>query len=210
MKPCPCHDPSVLAGYYEGTLDQEQEREFSRHLLTCSRCLEALLNLERDLTLMRSGELRPVPAGRRGAVFQLGGRGLRLLQDLAGPGGFREVPAAYMRGEGGSGSRAFQVPQAPRASQGKGVTQYHLTREGVTLSLYPGECGEGRGVFALRLEGVAGKSVLLRGEGRVAERSGAGSRDLVEIENLEPGAYAVYLDDKELARFLVQEEAAWT
>jgi hypothetical protein len=199
MKPCPFCDPSVLAGYYEGTLDPEQDREFSRHLLACPRCLEALVGLERDLTLMQFGEFRPLPDTRSGAVFQFGRRGLQLLHNPAGPGGFRTVSLAPVW---------EKKEPAPCAPEREGTTLHALCRGGVTLSVYPGERGDRREVFCIRLEGVAGKSVLLRCEGRVVERRGAGSRDRVDMENLEPGAYTVYVEGTVLAGFVVQEEAA--
>ena len=189
MKPCPYHDPSVLSGYYEGTLDSDLDREVSRHLPTCPQCLEALMNLERELTLMHAARFRPVPEDRPGAVFQFRRSGLQVLRNPAGPGGFQPVPLAGTRG----------------SQEG---TLHSMHREGVTLYLFPGGRGE-QEVFSIRLEGVAGKGVQLREGGRVLERRGAGSRDRVDIENLEPGAYTVYIENRELISFVVQEEVPW-
>jgi hypothetical protein len=190
MKPCPYCDPALLAGYYEGTLDPDTEREFSRHLLTCPQCLEALMDLERDLTLMYSSRLRTPPRERPGAVFQFGGWGLQILQNLAEPDIFQPVSLAALRGD-----RTGML--------------YTLQREGITLSLYAEGRDQGE-VFSITLEGVAEKSVQLRGEGRVVERRSAGPRNRVGIENLEPGAYTVYIKNKEFISFVVQEEVPWT
>lgn len=190
MKPCPYCDPALLAGYYEGTLDPDTEREFSRHLLTCPQCLEALMDLERDLTLMHSRRLRTPPGGRPGAVFQFGRWGLQILQNLAEPEAFQPVSLAALRGD-------------------RRGTLHTLQREGITLSLYAESQGR-RQLFSITLEGVAGKDVQLCGEGRVLERRGAGSRNRVGIENLEPGAYTVYIKNEEFISFVVQEEVPWT
>ena len=53
MKKCRFHDPHYISQYYEGTLDEETEKAFAEHILKCSECMNALLDLEKDLFLMK-------------------------------------------------------------------------------------------------------------------------------------------------------------
>ena len=62
MDKCQYDDPSLIAMYYDGVLPEEQA--FSEHLLTCTQCIEKLLNLERDLFLVENMPLIKLPEKR--------------------------------------------------------------------------------------------------------------------------------------------------
>ncbi len=59
MDKCNYDDPSLIAMYYDDVLPKEHA--FTDHLLTCIQCKEKLLNLERDLFLMKNMPLIELP-----------------------------------------------------------------------------------------------------------------------------------------------------
>ncbi len=182
MKKCPFHESNIIAGYFDGTLDAQTEEAFSEHLLGCSQCMDALLNLEKDMFLMKSMKLGPIPKKLRSgfALFHMVRGQLNLVQNLIGENRFRAIPLAVVRGRERS-VHAFE-------------------KEGIGLQIE----GEGNHTFRLELDGVEGKSILVRRNGRVVERHSAERKQKVAFRYLERGSFSLYINNQEFIHFFVQ------
>ncbi len=182
MKNCPFHESNIIAGYFDGTLDARTEEAFSEHLLGCSRCMDALLHLEKDIFLMESMKLQPLPKKLRSgfALFHMVRGQLNLVRNIAGENRFMALPLAQVRGRQKS-VHAFE-------------------KSGVGLRIE----GEGDHTFRIELDGVEGKSILVRRNGRIVERHSAERKRRVVFRYLERGSFSLYIDDREFIHFLVQ------
>jgi len=181
MKNCPFYESNMIAGYFEGALDARTEEAFSEHLLSCSQCMETLLNLEKDMFLMESMKLRPLPKKLRSgfALFHMVHGKLNLVQNLTGENRFIVLPLAVVRGSEKS--------------------VYALEKSGVDLRIE----GEGGHTFRIELDGVEGKSIVIRRNGRIIERHSA-ERKNVSFRYLERGSFILYIDNREFIHLFVQ------
>jgi len=183
MKSCRFHDPDFITMYYEGVLDEEMERAFSDHLLTCSECMESLLHLESDLALMHSMKLSPLPEaiGLKGAVFQLVHGKLRILQNLIGELRFQPLLLSPMRGK-------------------DGADVHQLEKGGIRFEIE----AEGENSFKIELDGVRGKSFFIKQNNRMIERHADEKDEKVAICNLKRGSFSLFINDEKFTQFIVQ------
>jgi hypothetical protein len=182
MKNCQFYDANIIAGYFDGTLDDETEAAFSEHLLGCSRCLEALLDLEKDMFLMESMKMGPVPKRHRSgfALFHMVRGRLDIVQNLVGEHRFRELPLTAVRGREHR-AHAFE-------------------RDGISVQVE----GEGDHTFRIELDGVAGKNIEVRRNGKIVERHSAEQKQRAIFRYLERGSFALFINNQEFIHFFVQ------
>jgi hypothetical protein len=181
MKPCKFRDPSTIASYFDGVMDEALEEEFSRHLLTCRACAEDLLNLERDLFLMDAVEFsrNPRRVTRQSALFRLGKDGIELLKKI------------------GRGGRVSPMVLAPvRGGEGK-QKGYRWEQGGVKVEVLPFDGDRVR----LDVSGVKGRSLFLyRGKRLIEARSNAPD-DYICIDDLRKGDYLLFVRDARSSGF---------
>lgn len=182
MNACPYHDPDIIARYFEGALGPVTEENFSKHLFMCPRCMNALLELERDMALMHGIPLKPLPGSlARRAVFRLEKTGLRLLKNLLGTRGFAPVlEPAPVRGERGSTAQRYE-------------------KEDVTVDIVPAK--EDR--FSIFVDGVKGRTLTLQEGDRIVERRTGGVEDSVRVENLRKGEFSLLIDGEGIISFII-------
>ena len=184
MKACRFRDPGTIASYFDGTMDEALEEEFSRHLLTCRACAEDLLNLERDLFLMEAVEFsrNPRRVTRVSALFRLGKDGMELLKKLGKGGGLSPFVLAPVRG-------------GEEKRQG-----YRWERGGVKVDVLPFD-GD---AFRLDVSGAKGKSLFLYKGKRLVEARSNLSEDYVYIDDLRKGDYLLFIRDAGSFEFTVR------
>jgi len=181
VKKCRFHNPDYLSLYYDGALDEAEEMEFSRHLLTCRECMDALLQLERDLFLMSTSSLKRVPraSGHSNVVFRFLKEGIELKENIRGEGGF--------------------VPQR-LAHAGEEEVSYVMERDELSVEIR----NEGNALFGIEVKGVSGKKVRLFRGGRLLEaRSHIGTSSAV-FHNLIRGTYSIAVNGLDVVQFDVE------
>jgi len=195
VEKCRFHNPEFLSLYHDGALEESEQREFSRHLLTCRECMEALLQLDRDLFLMETASMEKVPkesldsqeslesdrslktAGSR-VLFRLVGEGIELIRNLEGEGAFYPRRFAHAGGE----ELSFEVK--------RGALELEIRNEGQES-------------FSLEIKGLAGERVDLYCEGRLIESRSSIRRKSTAFLGLERGNYSVSIGGLEVIRFEV-------
>jgi hypothetical protein len=181
VKPCPYNEPSIIALYFEGRLEAEVDEEFSRHLLTCPRCLKALAELERDMSLMHGMKLEELPrAISRRAVFRLEPQGLHVLRNLLGSRGFSPYLQPAFRGAPARTAQRYQ-------------------EEDVRIDIIPGSEEE----FSMRIDGVRGRSLTLMEGERVVERRSGSEEDSLRVDGLARGGFSLLIDEEGFLSFIV-------
>lgn len=182
MKNCRFYDTDTIAGYFDGTLDAETEAAFSEHLPGCSRCMEALLDLETDLFLMQSMKLGTVPKRYRSgfALFHMVRGRLDIVRNLTGEHRFCELPLPAVRG--------------------KGHKAHSFERDGIHVRVE----GEDFHTFRVELNGVAGKNIEIRRNGKTVERHSSEQNQRAVFRSLERGSIDLFIDNQEFLHFIVQ------
>jgi hypothetical protein len=182
VKECPYHDPEIIARYFDGALDPGAEEEFSKHLFMCPRCMEALVELERDSALMHGVPLKPLPDSlSRSAVFRLEKTGLRLLKNLFGSEGFTPVlEPAPVRGKGACTAQRYE-------------------KEEVTVDILPGQ----RDCFSILVDGVRGRTLTLRKGDRIVEKRTGGDEDSLRMDGLGKGEFSLLIDEEGFISFII-------
>ena len=208
MKSCPFeHKREYIVMYHDGAMPPRLEKRFAEHLATCQTCMEALLNLQNDLSAMGSMALQPVP-GELAQRTGLQAHGAKLAAVEQGPaehtskkGGaiFKVVPEMLNMITGRFGAGSFERIPVP-AVRGKEVASYEAAVLGVRVRLYYEE----RDLFSLELKKVRGRSVEIQREGRPWEKHMDLKRDSFVIEKLPKGTYRLSIDETHAMTFTVQ------
>ncbi len=192
--------------YHDGVMPPKLEKRFAEHLATCQTCMEALLNLQNDLSAMGSMALQPVPgelARKEGQQAQ----GKEAASVEQGPeraskiGGaiFKVVPEMLNMITGRFGSGSFEKIPAP-AVRGKEVASYGAAVLGVHVRLYYEE----RDLFSVEFKKVQGRSVEIQRDGRLWERHMDLKQDRFVVEKLPKGTYRISIDETHAMTFTVQ------
>ena len=182
MGACRFNDPEYLALYRDGALDENAERAFTEHLLTCRECAEALFNLERDLALMEMLEYKALPAAHalRKTVFRLISEGIELVKTAAGWGEF--TPFVLRPARGGTGK------------------VFRCEKEEIRVDI--GSDAPDR--FTIEISGVRGKRLTLFREKRVVEAHARIREERVFFHDLERGRYSLSIDGGAPVEFAVE------
>lgn len=183
MKKCQFHEPHYISQYYDGTLDDKTEKAFSEHLLKCTQCMKALLDLDKDLFIMNNVKHNKLPhkyaSGK--ITFQLMPNGIELIKGLGQVNGFQQFVPLPARG-GGKGSA------------------YRLEWGDVSVDIM----SEGKDRFNIEFNGVSGKKIHLFRNNRLIEaRSNIKDRGVI-VYNLEKGNYSLVINDQDSIKFTVE------
>jgi hypothetical protein len=186
MKKCRFNDPDYISLYYDGALDSEAEKKFSRHILTCKECSGALLALEKDLFLMNSIKLADVPERLRHkrAVFKIIKEGIRIIKNLTGPETFVPLELKATLDHRGEGEKKI----------------YRLKTDSIIVDIY----GEKDSKFCAEITGTEGKSISLYLSGKKIEAHGHVAEPGVLIDGLERGSYSLMVDEQLILEFDVE------
>jgi hypothetical protein len=195
---CRFHNPEYLSLYHDGVLGDREEEEFSRHLLTCTECMEALMQLRRDLFLMETlpadfseatvqqktqtvpGQAELRPAGLFGiqALFRLAQGGLELLKNM-------------------SGEACFVSRRLEHA--GEDESCFVLSREGFEVEVR----SEGPELFCIEVAGLQGEKLALYREDRLLEARSNIRGGSAVFHGLARGIYSLAVSGREMIRFQV-------
>lgn len=183
MRECQFHDPYYISSYYDGHLSEDDSRTFTDHLLTCKDCMDSLLNLERDLFLLKNVNLKEVPIKTKTerAVFRLLSEGIKLLKNLDGELAFHPVALLPVRG-----TKVSDV--------------YKINKQGIEVEIR----GEDENLFSMELSGVKGKKVSINRDNRLVESHSRIGEEKLTIYNLERGNYSLVVEDEDLLMFSVE------
>ncbi len=178
MKKCRFHNPNFISLYYDGLLKEDEKKAFSEHLLTCKQCMYSLLNLEKDLFLMRSLKYKKLP---KRAVFMLFSEGVKLIKNIAGPVKFKPL-----------------VPVPVRGKEESNV--YRIEKSNISVDI-----GSDReNLFNLEISGVMDKSISLYCNGRLIEARAHVKEERVVIYSLERGLYRLVVEEEDFGEFIVE------
>jgi len=183
MDSCSFNHPHIIAGYYEGTLPENEKKAFSEHLLTCSECMESLLNLEREVFLMHNIPFAGLPEGLGGkkAIFCLMKEGLKILKNLGGKQVF--VPVSFVPARGN-----------------KRYNAYSLKSGDILINII----GREEQRFDLEIGEVKGKNLILYRENRVVEAHHFCSEEKIRISRLKPGDYTLKINNSQVVSFNIE------
>ncbi len=183
MKKCRFHDPHYISQYYEGTLDEETEKAFAEHILKCTECMNALMDLEKDLFLMKEVKHNRLPEKYVSGItiFQLVSNGIELVKGYGQVNGFQQFVPLPARG-------------------GENRLAYRLERVDVSVDIK----SEGKDHFNLEFNGVSGKRIhLYRNKRLIEARSNIKDRGVI-MYNLEKGNYSLVINDQDTIKFIVK------
>ncbi|MFW6139050.1 MAG: hypothetical protein ACOC7U_07750 [Spirochaetota bacterium] len=187
MSECKFNDPYYISMYYEGKLSGEDEKAFSRHLLRCRKCLEALLNLQNDLFTMFSVaqpcEVSLQKTRVRKPIFKLLSDGIMLLTG-GGQYGLAPVPLLASRGKITREVCGHQV--------------YKMKSNDIEIEL---SGAEGK-LFNIEIRGASGDISLYR-EQRMVEARADVSPEGIKIYNLQGGVYTLFINEEKMLEFVV-------
>ena len=205
MKNCPFeHNREYIVMYHDGVMPAKLEKRFAEHLATCQTCMEALLNLQNDISAMGCMEFQPLPEGlahksglqvqgesqldqgsergwkEGGAVFKLVPEMLNMVAGRFGAGSFKKIPEPAVRG--------------------KEAASYETEVLGVHVRLYHEESE----LFSVEFRKVRGRSVEIQREGRLWERHMDVKQDSFVVGKLPKGTYRLSIDETHAITFTVQ------
>ena len=183
MKKCKFHDPYYLSGYYDGILDEETEKAFADHLLTCEQCSSALLNLEKDLFIMNTVKHKKIPERYMfgNTVFRLLAEGITMIRSIPKKDDF------------------FRFEMLPVKGEDKGAV-YRMEKGDMRVDVK----SEGNDRFTLELEGVTGKKIQLFCNERLIEARSHVREKGILMFDLERGNYSLVFDDQDSVKFVVE------
>lgn len=184
MKKCHYHDPVYISFYYDGALDEEAEKKFSEHLLTCKECMGSLLNLEKDIFFMNTMKFEEPPERdmSRKAVFRLAADGFKLLKNWPGKSNF--APFVMLPAKGDEQKSA----------------QYRMEKNNFIMDIK----SEGDDLFTIELSGVSGGKVSLYKGSRLIEARSNIKEASVILYNLEKGSYSLVVENQDSIEFVVE------
>jgi hypothetical protein len=205
MKSCPFDsNPEYISMFHDGAMPQDMEQRFSDHLVTCSTCSEALLNLQNDLFKLRITDFEPVPAGLAPEARQDADR--EAAVDVAGTKPlFRFIKGVMTLVEGLSVEGEFSLQEIPvvRGEARTVRSVYHRMPkpQEQPVGMYLISSEENR--FSLELRGIRSHIVALTRNRRVIEQRIDHETDRMTIEGLERGDYTLMIDDEVFSVFRV-------
>jgi hypothetical protein len=224
MKSCPFEqNPDYVVMYHDGAMSREMEQRFSEHLTTCRSCMEALLNLQKDLFSMGIHRLHPVPS-KLAAAAEARVHGKGDTQKEAEPAGLHAGRAVFkfVRGmlnlvENLTGPKGFKEHEVPGFLQTQGQGEYRVSPvfrmeyHGVTLFLSSeGEAPFGEklqpekeGTFSIELRGLGERSVTLTRNGRIIEQHAGSYDESLTMKDLVCGEYELRVEGDAFIAFRV-------
>jgi len=171
MPSCKYNNPDFISRYYDNVLSQEERKAFERHLLICDECMTSLLNLQRDLFLIKHNPLPSIEENIASFLFVIRDGVLSLIKSSD------------------SGHRFIPVSSSPIRGENR-LSSFEFKKEGITVTILPFSDNS----VSLHVEGVMGKTVTLWKEKKLIQAHNKIRDDMIVIDDIPAGKYIIKIE----------------